>query len=531
MTVDKNLPSSYSGFLALVPIFILLAACGGGGSGSSNDGSAQTPDPQPVVHSVPPGDYYRTTFTVTAGSSYQLELNQHNCIASGEPADNNACCALMVSEPGAGQPSWEEGWHDMVAGPSSTLRLPYDPADDGALNVAVYGVHPTKSCQFEKPTIGEAVDTTTTLALLDGSGQTGKSYQLASTSIDGSNYFLRDISRRRNMDGAAGNTNSGQLQNWATLTTQRITGIRKSDEFPLMEYQAGDSFWGGDNSDLADAHAGTALVHDFWLEKLGINSYDGQGSPMFAFQDLPYPWVEAQFCGNTVPPNTLYNAFYISGAIYYSTYGDNLKPDIYGAGGRPPVSFSAALDVTAHEWAHALTDRFSKLNYERQPGALNEAFSDWMGVAVEWYRDKEVNWVMGEELGEPLRDLSDPKRFGQPDTYKGENWAADDTLGCARPDVCENDYCGVHTNSGVPNKMFYLLTEGGEHNGITVQGIGIEKAIKIATQANQFHWAERYGFLSARWGMEDAAEELYGAGSSEQLQVGRAWQAVGVGGE
>jgi len=510
--------------LPALSVSLLLVACGGGGD-RGDDSNTRLPDPQPGGHIVQPGSYFRTSFPVEAGKSYQLQLNQRNCATSGDPADNNACCALMISDPGADAPTWENGWHDMVAGPSSTQWLPFDPATSGALNVAVYGVHPQKSCEFEEPVISEAVGTEGSLYFLTGSGQAGGNYQLASTSMDGNNYFLRDISRRSNMASAAGNLNTGQLFNWATLTTQRISGIHQAQEFPLVEYQVGDSFWGGRNTDLVDAHVGTALVYDFWFKRLDINSYDGKGSPMFAFQDLPYPWVEAQFCGRSVPPNTLYNAFYMGGAIYYSTYGEKLTPYIYSPTDRPPLSFSAALDVTAHEWAHGLTDRFSRLEYERESGALNEAFSDWMGVAVEWYRDGALDWEVGEDTGEALRDLSDPTRFGDPDTYMGEFWADADESSCPEPDVCVNDFCGVHRNSGVPNKMFHLLAAGGEHNGVALDGVGIETAIKIAVDANRYQWSGRETFLSARSGMEAAAASY---GDVAIQQVALAWRAVGV---
>ena len=38
---------------------------------------------------------------------------------------------------------------------------------------------------------------------------------------------------------------------------------------------------------------------------------------------------------------------------------------------------------------------------------------------------------------------------------------------------------GVHTNSGVHNKMGYLLIYGGSHRGVNVQGIGYDDALEI----------------------------------------------------
>jgi Zn-dependent metalloprotease len=51
--------------------------------------------------------------------------------------------------------------------------------------------------------------------------------------------------------------------------------------------------------------------------------------------------------------------------------------------------------------------------------------------------------------------MSNPKAEGQPDTYAGTNWVSQSN--CLKS---SNDYCGVHTNSGVLNHWFYILTQG-----------------------------------------------------------------------
>ncbi len=63
-------------------------------------------------------------------------------------------------------------------------------------------------------------------------------------------------------------------------------------------------------------------------------------------------------------------------------------------------------------------------------------------------------WILGEDLGwaDLIRSMSNPNAFGQPDTYLGTNWV--NTVGCTPSSG--NDYCGVHTNSGVLNFWFFL---------------------------------------------------------------------------
>lgn len=73
--------------------------------------------------------------------------------------------------------------------------------------------------------------------------------------------------------------------------------------------------------------------------------------------------------------------------------------------------------------------------------------------------------------------------------------------------------------------MFYLLVEGGTHNGVQVEGIGYEQAIQIAYDALANYWTTNETFLGARLGMEEAAKSY---GSQAETSVREAWKAVGV---
>lgn len=119
---------------------------------------------------------------------------------------------------------------------------------------------------------------------------------------------------------------------------------------------------------------------------------------------------------------------------------------------------NAGYDVTAHEFTHAMIGQTSNLTYQNQPGALNESFADIMGSAA------DGNWLIGEALtggGQPFRDMSNPPRYGQPDTLP--------------PRMITTDNGGVHTNSGIENKVAFLIADGGIHNGQQVQGVGRAK--------------------------------------------------------
>src|SRR6185295_2885162 len=70
-----------------------------------------------------------------------------------------------------------------------------------------------------------------------------------------------------------------------------------------------------------------------------------------------------------------------------------------------------------------------------------------------------------------IRDVRKPGRFGQPDSMTSKRYARAGTF----------DNGGVHINSGVGNRTFYLLSQGGKQGGRTVHGIDGRSLAKSAT--------------------------------------------------
>jgi len=115
-----------------------------------------------------------------------------------------------------------------------------------------------------------------------------------------------------------------------------------------------------------------------------------------------------------------------------------------------------SLDVVGHELSHGFVSGTSKLEYKGHSGALNESFSDIMGVMFEFYMyetfklNGESDWLIGEDLGMKnpfLRSMENPHKGNQPDKYKGKYYIDPHS---------KTDYGGVHINSGIPNYCFYL---------------------------------------------------------------------------
>ncbi len=257
------------------------------------------------------------------------------------------------------------------------------------------------------------------------------------------------------------------------------------------------------------AHYAAEQTHAYFQQNHNRDSYDGNGAVLRSYISYSSNYVNAFWDGSRM------------------TYGDG-DGVTYG----PLVT----LDITGHEIAHGVTQFSADLVYQRESGALNESFSDIFGEMVENHATGSNNWEMGSEIGisgnGAFRSMSNPKQYNDPDTYGGTHWT---NPNCGVP-TQSNDYCGVHSNSGVQNKWFYILAVGesgtndlGNSYGVT--GLGLTKAGAIAYRNLTTYLSANSTFANARTGAIQAAIDLYGAGSAEEIATTNAWYAVGVGAE
>ncbi|MEZ4829304.1 MAG: M4 family metallopeptidase [Bacteroidia bacterium] len=259
------------------------------------------------------------------------------------------------------------------------------------------------------------------------------------------------------------------------------------------------------NATGVQAHYGAEQTYLYFFNAHGRNSYNGTGGVLRSYVSYSNNYVNAFWDGTRM------------------TYGDGDGVN-YG----PLVS----LDITGHEITHGVTEYSANLIYQNESGALNESFSDIFGEMVEYAGRQALSggvndWLMGDDIGiggsGALRSMSNPNAFGDPDTYGGLNWYTG-----------TGDNGGVHINSGVQNKWFYILSvgESGTNdlgNSYTVSGIGRDKAAAIAYRNLTVYLSSSSNYAAARSGAIQAAIDLYGAGSAEEIATTNAWYAVGVG--
>jgi bacillolysin len=265
-----------------------------------------------------------------------------------------------------------------------------------------------------------------------------------------------------------------------------------------------------------DAHFGAQSTYDYWKAVFGRNSYDNAGAKIKSyvhFDDTPGDGVGFE------------NAYWDGVEM---TYGD-------GASTFKPL---AALDVCGHEIGHAVCEKTANLTYANESGAMNEGLSDIWGASIEKYTvDKyaltgKSTYLIGEEVmkaGGALRSMSSPNTYGQPAYYKGQYWAATTSA----PSNA-NDQGGVHTNSGVLNYWYYLVSVGKTGTNekgaaYAVTGIGLTDAAKITFRMESVYMTASSTYANARTYSIQAATDLFGATSAQAQAVTNAWYAVGVG--
>lgn len=243
-----------------------------------------------------------------------------------------------------------------------------------------------------------------------------------------------------------------------------------------------------------DAHFNAGVVYDFYKKVLGRSALDGKGTAMLS-------------------------------TVHYGQGMDNAFWDgtrmAYGDGAQVFKPLAISLDVVAHEFTHGVTENESGLVYQTQSGALNESVSDVFGAIIEHYLspDDAKNMVMGEDIGiqGPLRDMKNPAAGGQP-------------AHMSKFVRTTQDNGGVHTNSGIPNNAFYLMTLSGTNPTSQVKvpfGLGWDKSTKLWYRTNTELLTSGSDFAAIAAATMRAAKDL-SLTQNEQNIVECAWIATGV---
>ncbi|MCW5981236.1 MAG: M4 family metallopeptidase [Bryobacteraceae bacterium] len=338
-------------------------------------------------------------------------------------------------------------------------------------------------------------------------------------------YVLRNIARsgKRELADAALNTlatddtiralRAGRAAAPAVVSSARGTltaeGVKQRTIFTADNTQnlpgrpvrlEGDAATG----DLAvdEAYDGLGSTYDFFWEAYERNSIDDEGLPLNA----------------TVHFGRRYNNAFWNGQQMVFGDGDGVLFN----------RFTIALDVIGHELTHGVTEDEAGLIYFFQSGALNESMSDVFGSLIKQRVRNQTadhaDWLIGEGLlaagvqGVALRSMKAPgTAFDDPDLGK------DPQPGHMRDYVnTMQDNGGVHINSGIPNKAFYVAAT-------SIGGYAWEKTGRIWYETlRDSRLRENTGFRRFARLTHMTAGRLYGPTSTEAKAVRDGWAQVGI---
>ncbi|KAL7913273.1 hypothetical protein GGI35DRAFT_491442 [Trichoderma velutinum] len=154
------------------------------------------------------------------------------------------------------------------------------------------------------------------------------------------------------------------------------------------------------------------------------------------------------------------------GQQYENAFWDSEERQmVFGDGGEFLNNFTGCIDVIGHELTHAVTEHTSALDYEGQPGALNEHISDVFGIMIKQKvqdeKAQDADWLIGEDCilpgvkGVALRSMKAPGT-----AYDDPRFGKDPQVDNMKDYVTMyEDNGGVHIYSGIPNKAFYLVAK------------------------------------------------------------------------
>ncbi|MDJ0735854.1 MAG: M4 family metallopeptidase [Nostocaceae cyanobacterium] len=257
-----------------------------------------------------------------------------------------------------------------------------------------------------------------------------------------------------------------------------------------------------------EAYDGSGATFDLYQEFYGRNSIDDRGLTLVS----------------TVHYGQGYdNAFWDGRQMTYGDGDEDLPVDQ-----RLFNRFTISIDIIAHELTHGVTQYEAGLVYRNQPGALNEHFSDVFGALVKQrVRNQTVDaadWIIGEGLFTANVNAAGIRSMKAPgDAYNDPVLGGKDPQPAHMRDIYtgSRDNGGVHINSGIPNRAFYIAA-------MEMGGYAWEKAGRIWYITLRDKLGVTSEFKEAAVQTLKVAAQLFGEGSLEQKAVRKGWIEVGV---
>lgn len=271
---------------------------------------------------------------------------------------------------------------------------------------------------------------------------------------------------------------------------------QREDFDPVLGSSLNNTDW---NRTAVSVHANAGDAYQYFFDRHGRNSIDGAGGNVLSFMNI-----------NETDGTEMDNAFWNGRALFY------------GNGVQAFNSLPRGLDVAGHEMAHGVIQSTANLVYENQPGALNESFADIFGYLVE---GETGDYRIGEDVvtnvfpSGAMRNLQNPNNGASgPSDFRWQPAHMDEFQNL--PNTQQGDNGGVHINSGIPNRAFYLFSSD--------PAVGDTRAERVYYRALTQYLTRSSQFIDMRIAVVQAAGDLYGA--DVVAAANAAFTGVGIGG-
>ncbi len=335
------------------------------------------------------------------------------------------------------------------------------------------------TCSIDGSDTAQAVD-------LNGQTRTINTYDYEGT------FYLYDASRPMYTGPDPGLPSPGD----GGVETLNMGGSSYADP-QFEDITSSNNVWGGEaiHPNAVSAHYNAGLSYEYFRSIHGRNSINGQGGDVISFVNV-----------TDENGSQLDNAFWNGQYMFYGNGASVFKP------------LAGALDVAGHEMSHGVIQNTANLEYQGESGAINESIADAFGVLIDW-----GDWKLGEDIiantnAFPtgcLRDMQNPNNGGSSINDVGNGW---------QPDHYDERYTGsqdnggVHINSGIPNKAFYLIANS----------LGKSKTEKIYYRALSNYLTRSSKFIDLRLALVQAAGEVAEVTTNDINVVKNAFDQVGV---
>jgi len=308
----------------------------------------------------------------------------------------------------------------------------------------------------------------------------------------GNAFFLADAGRTMFHGNESDCTNDDLLIHGVIITWDALGNSPTGRNFQYnYSISTNKNVW--DDPRAISAHYNGGSAYEYFKNTFGRESINGDRGNIESFYNV-----------SDENGQQMDNAFWTGAAIFYG----NGKQAF-----RQPLS--AGLDVAGHEMSHGVVQTTANLRYEGESGALNESFADVFGTMIE-----RETWEIGEDVVNPqifptgaLRNMADPNNGGrqlgdpgfQPASVREQFFGREDNG-------------GVHINSGIPNRAYYLFASN--------DNVGIQIAEQVYYKVLTQYLTPRSQFIDLRTAVIQAASEDYGNVVADAAIA--AFDAVGI---